>query len=206
VTDQEFSDSVSLEAPEAPDSVLAYAESVLKRRSIRAYGSDPYPRQQLMQLLSLLCRPLALGTEPNRIDNSNLTVGFLATRVADFESGFYLLDRADKKCLLVKPGNLNNKMAAVCLDQDWLRQAPLHFLFMSNLDQHEVQMGSRGYRYDLLDAGRMGQRLYMGATAMGDGCCGIGALYDQEARDLLGLNEGSYLLYLVAVGQPSGKQ
>ena len=46
----------------------------------------------------------------------------------------------------------------------------------------------------------MGQRLYVAATAMGLGCCGIGALYDGEAAALLGLNEASVLLYLVAVG------
>ena len=39
-----------------------------------------------------------------------------------------------------------------------------------------------------------------GATALDLGCCGIGALYDGEARELLGLNEESALLYLVATG------
>jgi nitroreductase len=60
--------------------------------------------------------------------------------------------------------------------------------------------GPRGYRYAMMTAGRLGQRLYIAATAMGLGCCGIGALYDGEARELLGLNESSRLLYLVAVG------
>jgi len=32
------------------------------------------------------------------------------------------------------------------------------------------------------------------------GCCGIGALYDGEAVEMLGLSESSRLLYLVAVG------
>jgi nitroreductase len=51
----------------------------------------------------------------------------------------------------------------------------------------------------------MGQRLYMAATAMGMGCCGIGALYDGEAAERLGLNEWSRLLYLVAVGPVKSK-
>jgi nitroreductase len=57
----------------------------------------------------------------------------------------------------------------------------------------------------MLAAGRMGQRLYMAATAMGLGCCGIGALYDGEAAELLGLNEASKLLYLVGVGPVKSK-
>ncbi len=56
----------------------------------------------------------------------------------------------------------------------------------------------------MMNAGRWGQRLYLGATALGAGCCGIGALYDTEARNLLSLNAGSSLLYLVAVGPIKG--
>jgi nitroreductase len=53
----------------------------------------------------------------------------------------------------------------------------------------------------MLNAGRLGQRLYVQATAVGLGCCGIGALYDGEAAALLGLNPTARLLYLVAVGR-----
>ena len=60
--------------------------------------------------------------------------------------------------------------------------------------------GARGYRYAMLTAGRLGQSIYLGATALGLGSCGIGALYDGEARDILGLNQKSCLLYLVAAG------
>jgi nitroreductase len=52
----------------------------------------------------------------------------------------------------------------------------------------------------MLDAGRLGERIYLSATAMGLGCCGIGAFYDAEASQLLSLNDSSHLLYLVAVG------
>ena len=53
----------------------------------------------------------------------------------------------------------------------------------------------------MMDAGILGQRLYLGSTALGLGCCGIGAFYVHEARSLLDLNDDSYLLYLVAVGR-----
>ncbi|MDY6830685.1 MAG: hypothetical protein SWC96_02405 [Thermodesulfobacteriota bacterium] len=34
----------------------------------------------------------------------------------------------------------------------------------------------------------------------GPGCCSIGAFYDNEAEQILGLNPPSTLLYLVGVG------
>ena len=52
----------------------------------------------------------------------------------------------------------------------------------------------------MLTSGRLGQRLYVGATSMQLGCCGIGAFYDDEVVELLGLNEQTRLLYTVAVG------
>jgi nitroreductase len=52
----------------------------------------------------------------------------------------------------------------------------------------------------MLEAGRMGEMLYLSAASMGIGCCGIGAFYDEEARRFLELGATSRLLYLVAVG------
>jgi len=71
---------------------------------------------------------------------------------------------------------------------------------MANLDQIDQYLGARGYRYAMLNAGRAGQRVYLAATALGYGACGIGALYDDEASKMLSLNDQSALLYLVAVG------
>jgi nitroreductase len=51
-----------------------------------------------------------------------------------------------------------------------------------------------------MTAGRLGERIYIAATAMGLGCCGIGAFYDSEAVELLDLPSPTRLLYLVAVG------
>jgi nitroreductase len=91
-------------------------------------------------------------------------------------------------------------MATICLDQEWLAQANLHFFFAANLDLLEESWGPRGYRYAMLAAGRLGHRIYLSATSFGLGCCGIGAFYDSEAAVLLELSEASAMLYLVAVG------
>ena len=76
---------------------------------------------------------------------------------------------------------------------------------MTNLQTLDQTWGARGYRYAMMAAGRMGERLYLAAEAMGLGACGIGALYDYEAAEALGLNNESRLLYLVAVGTVKAK-
>jgi len=91
-------------------------------------------------------------------------------------------------------------MAHSCLDQEWLERAGLHCFVAANLEVLDSTWGPRGYRYAMLTAGRLGHRVYLGATAFGLGCCGIGAFYDEETAALLGLNPASVMLYLLAVG------
>jgi nitroreductase len=91
-------------------------------------------------------------------------------------------------------------MTHICLDQDWLANAAFHFIFLANLDALDHTWGPRGYRYAMMTAGRLGHRIYVAATALGLGCCGVGAYYDGEAATLLELNDSSRMLYLVAVG------
>ncbi|WP_054697181.1 nitroreductase family protein [Desulfosarcina cetonica] len=56
----------------------------------------------------------------------------------------------------------------------------------------------------MMAAGRLGQQVYLAATAMGWGACGIGAFYDREAAGRLALADGVALLYLVGVGPIKG--
>ena len=82
-------------------------------------------------------------------------------------------------------------------DFNW---AALNFLFMTNLAGLEKEFGPRGYRYLLLQSGRIAQRIYLSATGLDLGCCGVGALYDEEAQNLFGLNKESALFYVVSAG------
>ena len=61
----------------------------------------------------------------------------------------------------------------------------------------------RAYRYVYLDAGHIAQNLALAAEALGLGSCQIGALYDEEANELLGVDgiEES-TIYMTTVGRP----
>jgi SagB-type dehydrogenase family enzyme len=134
-----------------------------------------------------------------------LVPGFFAEKIEGLDSGLYLLNETDKKIGRIRQGRFMQTMARVCLDQEWLKNASIHFLLMTHLDELDNRWGARGYRYAMMQAGRIGQAIYLGATALGLGSCGIGALYDGEARETIGLNNDAALLYLVAVGPVKGK-
>jgi SagB-type dehydrogenase family enzyme len=178
----------------------AYAGVLQSRRSRRNFVREPIPVGSFMRLLSLV------GTTPSSDIGAEpcvrpVTTGFIVGQVEGFDRGYYQFSNEGRAYGLLKSGSYVEKMAGICLDQLWLANAGALFLFMTNLRTLDEVYGARGYRYAMMDAGILGQRLYLGSTALGLGCCGIGAFYDHEAQSLLDLNDDSYLLYLVAVGK-----
>jgi SagB-type dehydrogenase family enzyme len=189
-----------LKTGSVPNSKIPLTKALARRRSRRNFIPALLPAEDFMQLLTLLCESSVENLNQGGVHGAFLETGFLTNHVEGFDAGFYLLSRSRRAYRRAKPGVFSEKMASVCLDQAWLKFAAVHFLFMANLEAIDQKPGARGYRYAMMDAGRLGQRLYLGATSLNIGCCGIGALYDAEARTLLSLNDTSALLYLVAVG------
>jgi len=179
-----------------PDSagLSPYPDCVVLRRSRRNFDPALLSKKHLSMFLHALCDP----EEKARFRTPS--IGFVAESVEGMEEGIYILDRENSRTVLVYSGSYTKKMADVCLNQGWLASAAVHFLFLADLKEMDAVYGPRGYRYLMLAAGRLGQRIYAVSSAIGLGCCGVGAFYDREASDLLRLSEGSRLLYLVAVG------
>ncbi|MBN1841706.1 MAG: SagB/ThcOx family dehydrogenase [Deltaproteobacteria bacterium] len=179
---------------------VSYAEAVFKRRSKRNFISTGLSSDGLFGLLELLCAGCHVEEDAGLTSRDAISVGFLSGNVQDLDPGFYMLDPEHASMALVSQGRMIGKMARICLDQAWLANCALHFCFLSNLELLEQTWGPRGYRYAMLTAGRLGQRIYLGATSMGFGCCGIGAFFDDEAAQMLDVNDQTRLLYLLAAG------
>ena len=177
-----------------------YAETVFRRRSRRNFVPEPIPQGCLSALLDALCKIDSKESSTQSNYHQSVSTGFIVGRARDFEPGLYLLDSFSGSYGIISREISDDRMAHICLDQTWISNAGVHFIFMTNLQTLDRVWGARGYRYAMMIAGRMGERLYLVAEAMGLGCCGIGAFYDFEAAECLGLNAESRLLYLVAVG------
>jgi SagB-type dehydrogenase family enzyme len=176
-----------------------YPECLFKRRSGRNFVNRAIGKNTLLSLLDSLCLDKKNMTQ-HTIGSQLLTVGFLAGNIESLNPGLYILDTVKKRFGMIFPASLMADMARACLEQEWLRNAGVHFLFISDLKIIDQTYGPRGYRYAMMTAGRMGQRIYVAASSMNLSCCGIGAFYDDEVEGLIGLDRDSRLLYLVAAG------
>jgi len=194
----------------SPDSTAAadYTQVLVRRRSRRNFIPEAVSRENFMTFVQAMAQSMEARSGMPTACRSALTAGILAGENMPVPPGFYLLDPDKRQLEQRREGSLIEAMASACLDQMWLKHAGLHLLFLTDPAFLDELWGARGYRYAMIEAGRLGQQAYLAATALGWGACGIGAIYDREAADLLGLTENGALVYLVGIGPvkaPVGK-
>ncbi len=188
-------------------------QCIFRRRSRRNFVPEPLPWEMLGNALRLLLRPDPPGQCPDRLDTL-LHVALALHKVKVTGSagsagsqGLFLLETgADNtlewKCLIGR--SVQDTLADICLGQAWLQHANALVLFLSDVGGLEAIHGPRVYRKIMLEAGRLGERVYLLATALGLGACGVGAFFDALASDLLDLGRDMHLLHLTAMGRVRG--
>jgi len=179
------------------------AHSLVSRRSKRNFSKKPLENEAMMELLKLLCTCAKGFGKASPPVAASVCPSFAAVRVTGIPSGIYSIDMKGRFFSRRFSGNFGNLIARACLDQEWLSNAAVFFLFRANLEVLDETMGPRGYRYAMTGAGALGEAVYLGATALGLGACGIGAFYDDEAAMIIDDDERP-LLYLVAAGPVKG--
>jgi SagB-type dehydrogenase family enzyme len=182
---------------------MTYLNAVNRRRSRRNFTARNLPAPVWAAFLNLFFTRIFAGHDPDETGvcvEKFLKMAMISQNMEGLPPGLYSFSRGGAKLACRQNGILAGDLARVCLDQAWISRAAMNFLFVADLAAMEAVLGARGYRYVMMHAGRAGQRLYMVAENLGLGCCGIGAMYDKEASDLLGLSPGSVLLYAVSAG------
>jgi SagB-type dehydrogenase family enzyme len=112
-------------------------------------------------------------------------------RVRDCDPGVYRWDKSNRKLDHLHRGNVERVAAYLSLEQTLAGNACFAVSMIADLARAARVFGNRGYRYVHFEAGAIGQRLYVGAEALGWNATGIGAFYDDDVHRYLGfLEEG----------------
>ncbi|MEA3546295.1 MAG: SagB/ThcOx family dehydrogenase [Thermodesulfobacteriota bacterium] len=96
---------------------------------------------------------------------------------------------------------LGKEVAESALDQNFIVEAGVTFIWSAVFRRNMSKYGHRGMRYICLDAGHICQNLLLAAEALGLATCPVAAFYDDELNNLFGLDSNEEnVLYLAAVG------
>ena len=185
---------------------LSLEQAIEARRSVRDYASAPLSSQELARLLHA-----AQGiTAPRQGFRAAPSAGALypvelyavVHAVAGLEPGIYHYAVGEHALELLQSGDFRAAVMQAGLGQDFLWQAGVCFVLSAIFQRTRWRYRERTYRYVLLEAGHVGQNLYLAATAMGLGVCAVGAFLDDALNDLLGLDgQAEAALYVISVGK-----
>jgi SagB-type dehydrogenase family enzyme len=191
-----------------PDPVLkgsiSVEEAISKRRSIREYKDEPLRLEELGQLLwaaqgitspkGFRAAPSAGATYPLEIYVSVKERG-----VIGLPAGIYHYDPFDHSLTLIKEGDHSLEIYRASLNQEWVKEAPICIIIAADFSRTTSRYGARGERYVYMEAGHVGQNIYLQATALDLGTVAVGAFYDDQLRSIIGCEEAP--IYIFPVGR-----
>jgi SagB-type dehydrogenase family enzyme len=200
---------VELPDPETGDGPAIW-ETIEQRRSKRRFADTPLALPQLAQLIWATQGVTSkLGNHPVRAAASAgalypLETYLFVNDVEDVETGIYHYEVLQWRLAMLAEGNFGDRLTSACLRQGFCGDAGVVFAWGAVVDRCAMKYGDRAYRYIHLDAGHLGGQLQLAATGLGLGSVNIGAFFDDEVNDLLGLDgEKETVVYLTAVGTPA---
>ncbi len=174
---------------------------IAARRSVRRYRGQPVPLQVLSELL-------AAARRPGPVLSGAIGVHLVSHAVDGLAEAAWRYD-ADRHALRASTTAAPMRRArtrAAALDQEAAGDATIVFvLTLALAAQGDDPAGvARAYRHAFLEAGTLGERLYLQAGALGLGVCAVGAFYDGEAAALIGVDPArEWPLHFVTVGWPA---
>lgn len=127
---------------------------------------------------------------------------YVATQAVEtLLDGLYHYDARAHQLEMRRHGPFVAQVAEIALGQEMISRANLVVMISAVFQRTMWKYGARGYRYVWLDAGHLGQNLYLVATALGLGPMSVGGFFDEELNRLLDLPvEEEEVIYLVCVG------
>jgi nitroreductase len=149
-------------------------EAIRKRRSVRAFKTDPIPSDALDAIIeSALWAPSA---------------GNLQAR--DF--------------IIVKDRQVKGLLSQAALGQSFIEEAPVNIIVCANQERSARRYGERGRRlYCIQDASAAIQNILLAAHALGIGSCWVGAFDEGRVARVLGLPEYLVPVAIIPIGYPA---
>jgi len=177
-------------------------EVINERRSVREYADSPLTIKEVSQLLWAaqgVTSPNGKRTAPSAGATYPMEIYIIAGAVEGLEAGVYHYLPYEHSLELTTKGDLRKEIYEASLWQEMLIEAPLSIVIAAEYERTTKRYGKRGIRYVHMEAGHIGQNIYLEATALGLGTVAVGAFDDKKVKNILKIQEEP--LYIYPVGR-----
>jgi SagB-type dehydrogenase family enzyme len=183
-------------------------DTILKRRSTRAYTGEKLTLNELNAILDFTYHPQHyteqhLDPNPDYFDLGLIETFVAVSGVQGLEEGCYYYAPRAQELRQIRFKNFRTELHYLCLGQELGRDAGAVIFHTADLKMAVQKYGDRVYRYLHLDAGHLGQRLNLAAIRLALGVSGIAGFFDDRVNEVLGIPEDEAVLYITTLGRPA---
>jgi Raf kinase inhibitor-like YbhB/YbcL family protein len=120
--------------------------------------------------------------------------------VAGWTPGIYHYEPSGHSVSIIREGDLRREIAIAALKQMWISDAPLTFVITAEYSGIMDKYGQRGIRYAMIEAGHIGQNIFLQSQAIGLGSGIVGAFEDEKLIRVTGIKKSHEPLLIMPVG------
>ena len=183
-------------------------QCLARRRSERNTTADPLGLDELSKIMwaaqgvTARAGTYLLRTAPSAGALYPFETYLYIDKVKEVPQGIYHFNVVDFALERLKEGDFNRAFTTASLGQPVVRRAAVVIIWTAMMLRCMVKYRERAVRYIPMDLGHVCQNVQLAATALDLGSCPIGALYDDDINELLGVDgEEETVLYLITVGK-----
>ncbi len=190
-----------------------FTSVLLDRKSDRVYTDEPISLLELSYLL-FMCQGVkeikgdhyaTMRTVPSGGARHAFETYLIIRKVDGLKEGkYHYLPLTHELEYLGRIENMDQSIEDTLLGQNWAKKASVIFYFSFVPYRCEWRYGIHAHRPALIDAGHVGQNLYLSATALNLGGCALAAFDDDCCDKLFGLDGNEeFVVYAMPIGQIS---
>ena len=198
-------EEIKLPSPQL-EGKMSVEEALVRRRSRRVFKDYSLTIEQVSQLLwstqgiteerrGFRTAPSAGATYPLDI---YLVVG--KDKVENLKAGVYHYSPHHHFLTIILEGDRRRELARACLRQRFIEDAPVSLIITAEFSRITNRYGKKGIYYAHMEAGHVGQNVYLQAESLGLGTVVIGAFYEEDISQALNLPDQHIPLHVMPVG------
>ncbi len=175
------------------------------RRSVREYKAEGVSLEDVSEVVwaaqGITKEERGLRTAPSAGATYPLEIYLVADDVDGLDPGIYRFLPETKTFKKVLEGGRREDLSRAALGQRFIEEAPANIVITAVYERTTARYGERGVKYVHMEAGHVGQNIYLQCESLGLGTVAVGAFDDEEMRSVLHLSSEETPLYIFPLGK-----